>query len=290
MAAYVDFDTIKAQVSFEQIFAHYGLAVVRERGSELSIQCPFHNDSRPSLKANRERAVFNCFSCGAKGDLVSFVQRKEGIASGDRNRDRVTAARLIGRWFGITHGDHEAPEREVAAGAVEHTEAADDAAGEAGPESVGEALASNPVLTFRLKLEPTHVYLTERGLRPGTIEHFGIGYCNRGLMKGRIAIPIENAAGLVGYAGRFPGEPPDGTPKYLLPPIFQKSLELYNLQAVPVETTHVVLVEGYWSVFWLWQECGMKNVIAAMGASLSERQQVLLCERFAGVTILFDGD
>ena len=46
MAAYVDFETIKAQVSFEGIFAHYGLAIVRERGSELAIHCPFHNDTR----------------------------------------------------------------------------------------------------------------------------------------------------------------------------------------------------------------------------------------------------
>ena len=33
----------------------------------------------------------------------------------------------------------------------------------------------------------------------------------------------------------------------------------------------------------------MTNVVAAMGVSLSARQQALLSERFVGVTILFDG-
>jgi hypothetical protein len=39
------------------------------------------------------------------------------------------------------------------------------------------------------------------------------------MMKGRIAIPIHDDAGeLVAYAGRYPGEPPDGEPAYRFPP------------------------------------------------------------------------
>jgi DNA primase len=294
MASYVDFDHIKAHVTFQQIFAHYGIEVVRERGRELTVHCPFHNDTRPSLKANMERGVFNCFGgCGAKGDLITFVQRKEGIATDDRNRNRVAAARLIARWFGIAEGQSEdTPEEPVVASAPE-TEAEVETADRAEPdEPVLEVPAANPVLTFRLKLDPGHAYLRERGLSEETIAHFGLGYCARGLMKGRIAIPIENDAGLVGYAGRWPGESgwPDGEGKYTLPAGFRKSLELYNLVRVPQDTKYVVLVEGFWSVFWLWQEVGMENVVATMGASLSEAQQVLLWQRFSGVQIFFDGD
>jgi DNA primase len=293
MAPYVDFDRIKAQVTFQQIFAHYGIEVVRERGRELTIHCPFHNDTRPSLKANVERGVFNCFGgCGAKGDLITFVQRKEGIATDDRNRDRVAVARLIVRWFGIVDGEHEAPEDGATPMPSERMETAEEAVGEAEHDAESATPASNPVLTFRLKLDPSHAYLRERGLSEDTITHFGLGYCSRGVMKGRIAIPIENDAGLVGYAGRWPGESgwPEGEGKYKLPPGFQKSLELYNLVRVPQDATYVVLVEGYWSVFWLWQEVGMENVVASMGASLSDAQQVLLWQRFSGVQIFFDGD
>jgi DNA primase len=294
MASYVDFDRIKAHVTFQQIFAHYDIEVVRERGRELTIHCPFHNDTRPSLKANMERGVFNCFGgCGAKGDLIAFVQRKEGIATDDRNRDRVAAARLIARWFWIAEGESEDPPEEPMATCTPETVAEVGRADRAeSVEPVLEAPTSNPVLTFGLKLDPGHAYLRERGLSEDTIAHFGLGYCSRGVMKRRIAIPIENDAGLVGYAGRWPGESgwPDGEGKYTLPQGFRKSLELYNLVRVPHDARYVVLVEGFWSVFWLWQELGMENVVAAMGCSLSEAQQALLWQRFSGVQIFFDGD
>jgi DNA primase len=293
MAPYVDFDRIKAQVTFQQIFTHYGIEVVRERGRELSVHCPFHHDTRPSLKANVERGVFNCFGgCGAKGDLIAFVQRKEGIATGDRNRDRVAAAQLIARWFGIAEGQSEPMSEEPMVASAPATVAEVETADGTADEAMMEVPASNPVLTFRLKLDLGHAYLRERGLSEDTIARFGLGYCARGLMKGRIAIPIENDAGLVGYAGRWPGESgwPDGEGKYTLPQGFRKSLELYNLVRVPHDARYVVLVEGFWAVFWLWQELGMENVVAAMGCSLSEAQQALLWQRFSGVQIFFDGD
>lgn len=271
---YVDFDAIKTRVSFRDVFAHYGIEVKGEKGNELSVLCPFHQDTRPSLKANVERGVFNCFACGAKGDVIAFVERKEGIGSGHHNQDRVMAARRLAEWFGLSGEEKSSVEKDASA-----------------VESKEEPVA-NPVLTFRLKLDPDHGYLRERGLSPETIARFGLGYCSRGLMKGRIAIPIENERGLVGYAGRWPGESgwPEGEDKYSVPPNFRKSLELYNLCRVPEEARYVVLVEGYWSVFWLSQELGLENVVAAMGSSLSEEQQAMLWQRFRGVQIFFDGD
>jgi len=54
-----------------------------------------------------------------------------------------------------------------------------------------------------------------------------------GLMQGRIVIPLHNEQGeLVGYAGRWPGEPPEGEPKYKFPPKFHKSAVLFNLRRV----------------------------------------------------------
>jgi DNA primase len=47
---------------------------------------------------------------------------------------------------------------------------------------------ANPPPKFALKLDPGHSYLKERGLSDETIESFGLGYCSRGLLKGRIAI------------------------------------------------------------------------------------------------------
>jgi DNA primase len=86
----------------------------------------------------------------------------------------------------------------------------------------------NRPLGFRLTVDAEHPYLSKRGIPPELVERFGLGFCAQGSMAGRIAIPIENAAGeLVAYAGRWVGseaELPEGEEKYKLPKGFQKSL------------------------------------------------------------------
>lgn len=98
-------------------------------------------------------------------------------------------------------------------------------------------------------------------------------------MKGRIAIPIHNERGeLVAYAGRWPGKPPEGEPKYKLPPRFFKHLALFNLnRAKEFAEKGLILVEGFFDVFELWQE-RRKNVVALMGTTLSSEQEGLLLE------------
>ena len=78
--------------------------------------------------------------------------------------------------------------------------------------------AANRPLTFELKLDPSHPWFAEVGLRPETVREFGIGFCAKGMMGGRVAFPIRNAAGeLIGYAGRWPGDPPEGQPLWKYP-------------------------------------------------------------------------
>ena len=161
------------------------------------------------------------------------------------------------------------------------------------PEMAAEDKAAAPVnapLTFALKLDAEHPYLAERGVPAEVVALFGLGYCSRGVMAGRICIPIHDAAGqLVAYAGRWPGDDmPEGVERYLLPKRFEKSRVLFNLHRVG-DTQHIVLVEGYWSVFRL-HALGVP-VAALMGSSVSEEQLALLRERGThSVTLLLDGD
>jgi DNA primase len=37
--------------------------------------CPFHEDKNPSCSVNLANGLFNCFGCGAKGDVFSFWQK-----------------------------------------------------------------------------------------------------------------------------------------------------------------------------------------------------------------------
>ncbi len=150
--------------------------------------------------------------------------------------------------------------------------------------------AIRPLPSRKLKLDPAHAYLAERGLSPAIVAAFGLGYCNRGLMAGYVCIPIHNERGeLVAYAGRWPGEAvPDGQERYKLPAKFKKSRVLFNLHRVS-DAENVVVVEGYWSAIRL-HALGVP-VAALMGWSASADQIALL--RYRGVrsiTLLLDGD
>jgi DNA primase len=113
-----------------------------------------------------------------------------------------------------------------------------------------------------------------------TVAEFGLGYCDKGVMSGRIAIPIHNVKGeLVGYAGRWPGDPPEERPKYRLPDGFRKSAEVFRLaKAMDGWPEHpLLIVEGFFDVMRLWQ-LGYRKAIALMGSSMSVTQEKLIVQ------------
>lgn len=62
-------EEIKSQYSMADIIRQYGLTVNRAG----FIKCPFHTGDRTaSLKVYRN--TFNCYGCGANGDIFKFVQ------------------------------------------------------------------------------------------------------------------------------------------------------------------------------------------------------------------------
>jgi len=128
------------------------------------------------------------------------------------------------------------------------------------------------------KLERSHPYLAERGLTLETIVDFGLGFCSKGMMADRIAIPIHNVKGeVVAYSGRFPGEPTEDTPKYKLPQGFRKSQELFNIDRAVKEPAEkpLIIVEGFFDAIKLHQH-GCRKVVALMGSTMSATQEELI--------------
>lgn len=55
-----------------------GVKLVRA-GRELKGCCPFHPDRTPSFTIYADDRRFQCFGCGAEGDVLDFVQRAYGV-------------------------------------------------------------------------------------------------------------------------------------------------------------------------------------------------------------------
>ena len=271
---FVDFKAVKAAVTMEQVLQHYGLlAQMKRSGDSLSGPCPIHNGTNPTqFRVSVSKNCWNCFSdCKCGGNVLDFVAKKEDIT--------VHAAALkLCEWFNLPTTDQPPEEEDEPPRAAAPTQRAPASAPTASKEkSQPEDGTPNVPLKFRLEqLDGKHPYLTERGLTPETIVDFGLGHCAKGMMAGRIAIPIHNAEGkVVAYAGRWTGEPAEGTPKYKLPPGFRKSQELFNLDRAGKEPGPLVIVEGFFGAMKLWQ-CGVKRVVALMGSTLSHAQAELI--------------
>lgn len=289
---FVDFRAVKQAVSMIQILDHYGLTDQMKRngnGQSLSGKCPLHNGDNPTqFRASLEKNVWNCFGqCRGGGNVLDFVARKEDCTIRE-------AALRISDWFKLPSPTEESRTR-TSPPKVDKPESGQRKAAPS-PADSPEKSAGNKPLSFELKnLDPAHPYFAERGIGPETVSVFRLGFCNIGSMAGRIVIPIQNPAGeLVAYAGRWPGDPPEGTSKYKLPTGFGKSLDLFNLHRAmeEPETQPLVIVEGFFDAIKLWQN-GVRRVVALMGCSLSPAQEALIVKHTSlqtKVLVMLDED
>jgi len=269
---WVDFNQLKADVAIEQVLAQYGVHLRRIGATERRGRCPLpthtSSRSRDSFAVNIARNVWSCrsLSCmqarGGRpgGNILDFVALMEGCSIRD-------AALRIQNWSGA------APERfSVPRGSR--------------PDPVA---SENPPLRFALQyVDSRNPYLASRGVTPATVRTFGLGlYTGKGLLRGRIVIPIHNAAGeLIAYAGRAS----EGQePKYRFPAGFRKSLVLFNLhRAITANVSTVVVVEGFFDAIAVHQ--AGYPVVGLMGSTLSRRQAELLQHHFRRVLVMLDGD
>lgn len=277
MSAWIDFKELRAKLSFEQILEHHGVEVKR-KGNQHHGYCPLPNHqgkrNSPSFSANLDKGIFQCFGCGAKGNLLEFAAMMENVDPHDGPAFRKVAAELQKR-FCPEVGD--APKSD-----------AKDVQKPAKPKEKEMPVIVNAPLDFELKgLDAKHPYLLNRDFTQATIDHFGLGFCSRGYLKDRVVAPLHDHEGkLVGYAGRvvddskitednpryrFPGERErDGTVYE-----FRKTLFLYNGFRIKAPVDDLIVVEGFTGVWWLFQN-DQPNVVGTMGADCSEEQAKLI--------------
>lgn len=68
---------IRDTVSLASIVA--GQVKLQRSGHEWKACCPFHSDRSPSFTIYADDRRFQCFGCGAQGDVLDFVQRSQGV-------------------------------------------------------------------------------------------------------------------------------------------------------------------------------------------------------------------
>jgi DNA primase len=288
MNAWIDFKALREQLEFAEVLRGYGVDLnIKNDQHHGFCPLPSHKGERnsASFSANLKKGIWQCFGCSQKGNLLDFAVLMEGLNPENGNDVRRVALQLKEKLLG-TSATVNRSETELA-------------------EIESERVLVNEPLDFELKgLDPHHPYFSNRRLTPETVAHFGLGYCSRGLLRDRIAIPLHNGKGqLVGYAGRVVDDETisEDNPKYRFPGErrrkgvvhgFRKSLLLYNAHRIVEPLDDLIVVEGFTSVWWLTQS-GISSVVGTMGATCSEEQAAMivsLVSRAGRIWVFSDGD
>jgi DNA primase len=277
-SSFVSFAEVKRAVTMEAVLSRYGLLTgLIQKGQNLVGPCPFcKGRSARQFQVNPVKNAWYCFGCKTGGNILDFVAKHEGVSS-------VRAAALkLDSWFELGLME-EAPRAEPPA-APAKTERAEKEPSPAAEEALP---TENPPLTFTLKtLDPNHAELAALGIGTETIERFGAGYCTKGLLRGRLAIPIHSGRGeLLAYAGLAVED--QAFPRYLFPPKFHPALEVFNLhrlREVTEETGPLYLAPEIEGVLRL-SEDGVVSALGLFDGSLSPKQE----EVIVGALSLYEG-
>lgn len=270
-AAVVSFAEVKRAVGIEAVLTRYGiLGSLALKGANLTGPCPFCNGrSERAFRASPEKNAWYCFGCKQGGNVLDFVAKREGVTL-------RLAAIALNDWFELGLGAPAEPAK-------------------ASTEPPAAAPASeptvNPPLTFALKtLDPSHLAVAALGLSPATVGDFGLGFCSKGLLKGRIAIPIRSRAGdVLAYAGLSADLPV--AERYLFPPKFRPALELFNADriAVPTDDGPTYLASEILDALRL-VDAGIDPVLGVFDGTLSDVQLgLLIYVRAAGSRLILAG-
>lgn len=279
VTAWVSYEEVKAAVTLEMVLGRYGVSLRRVNGNSLRGKCPLPThgteDVKPSFSGNTAKNAWACQSrsCVASragrrgGNVLDFVAVMEACSIRD-------AALKLQDWF---LGDGAKSALPIPAG-----QTADEA----------QDGGVNKPLGFALKgVDNSHPWLEARGITKDTASVFGVGFfAGKGLMSGRVVIPIHNATGeIVAYAGRALDDITE--PRYKLPAGFNKTRELYNLHRAVVadRSRGVIIVEGFFDVMKVHQ-AGFPSVVGLMGSSLSDTQARLIATNFRRAIVMLDGD
>ena len=284
---------------------------LKRAGSNLKGLCPFHSEKTPSFTVYPADNSFYCFGCGAGGDAITFIRKRE-------NLDYPDAVEFLANRAGITIVRDER-------GPVSQTPKFDrnrmfkmnvDAA-----KFFNRCLFSdNPDAKAALS------YFTEkRGLSMATIKHFGLGFAPNSfdtfskymLSKGytydelvagflcgksdkgsyydafrnRIMFPIIDVSGnVIAFGGRVMD---DSKPKYKNSsdtPVFKKSRNLFALNFARHNCQEtMILCEGYMDVIAM-HAAGFENAVATLGTAITSEQARMMSRYTKKVIISYDAD
>jgi hypothetical protein len=183
----INFADVKAKVTVEQVCAWLGIEL-KSVGEQYRAQCPICQDGGDRafvVTPSKQLWKTFCTTCDCGGDCIELIARVNGI-----------------------------PQKEAAAKIAEHFLSSKTVQ----PRSVDKPPYQKPFDSsgYAATLEAEHPDVQGLGIPIAVAKSIGIGFSSKGILRGRVAIPLRSSDGqVIGYAG-FNGslDPPLKLPKF----------------------------------------------------------------------------
>ncbi len=249
--------------------------------------CPFHDDHSPSFSVHPDKQIYKCFSCGESGNVITFVQRYEGISF-------VDALKKLADRAGIKL-DISTPKKSTVYDKYYEIN-----------DTVLKYYKNNLLSNDG---KEAMKYLTDRGLNKELINEFNIGLAGQNKLtdilkkkysesdlleldickeknmdlydtfQNRIIFPILDEEGrIVAFSGRkylSDDLKDDNLSKYVNSKetkVFRKSNVFYNINnslQVIKKSKEIMICEGFMDVIRV-SSIGYKNAVALMGTAFTK--------------------
>lgn len=196
---YVDFAELKARLPIANAIPLLGLEM-KERGGQWRGPCPACNKGGPrALAITPAKGAFYCFGAKTGGDVIA-------LAAHIRDCPPKEAARFL------SGEETGSPSPST------------------GPNQARKGTGETPILKPLTYLEPDHPKVLALGLSEETCRVHGAGYAPKGILRGRLAIPIRDLDGtLLAYCGRAVG---GEDPRLIFPKDFAPEGHLFNADRI----------------------------------------------------------
>mgnify|MGYP001171685871 CR=1 FL=1 len=295
-----DREKIRNEVSIVDTISEY--TKLKKTGSSWTGLCPFHNDKNPSFSVSEDKGLYNCFACGASGDIFKFIQEKQ-------NLDFSEALHYLAEKHNIQlTGKREKSKKSYF--------------------EVLENLNDWLIKVFQDSDygKPFRGYMEKRGFDHQWCKEYGIGafppqgqllksyilkktnlekkiFLEVGLISkaknkweplaGRISFPIRDNIGRIrGFSARILNDKNKKIAKYknsIESEIFKKSQLLYNWHNAKKSKGPLILCEGQSDVLRFEKE-GIKGAVASMGTAFSEDHAYMVKRVKDKAVVVMDGD
>ncbi|WP_300717900.1 DNA primase [uncultured Brachyspira sp.] len=294
--------------------------VIHRGGSKYTVQCPFHKDGQetnPSMSVDDDKGVYKCFTCGAKGNVITYLKEKE-------NKSFKEAVQYLGNRYSVDVSDFFSAKtsqkdkiylesrriNRMACNFFGKNLLLKDKDGNYFYKEAEKYLKSRKIpfsiiKEFKIGYAPPSWNavinaLTENKITVNNMNILGLASVSKNnpnhyydTFVNRIMFPIINEREeVIGFGGRSI----DGKePKYLNSKeslIFKKKSALYGINIAKsyiMKQDEIILVEGYMDTI-ACHKMGIKNAVGTLGTAITEEHAKEIKKYTKNVVLALDSD